>query len=128
MTAIARALLCLILSAMIAACAGAPVRHLASDASLIKAGASTKEEVLTYLGDPDSRQTLSDQQERWVYYEERKSDLQQTPYLGKLFNAKGYDQIIITFEGDTVIDCRFNSFDADEFDWADDYSWQEKRE
>ncbi len=128
MTAITRALLCLILSAMIAACAGAPVRHLASDASLIKAGASTKEEVLTYLGDPDSRQTLSDQQERWVYYEERKSDLQQTPYLGKLFNAKGYDQIIITFEGDTVIDCRFNSFDADEFDWADDYSWQEKRE
>ncbi|BDD85640.1 hypothetical protein [Desulfofustis limnaeus] len=128
MTAITRALLCLILSAMIAACAGAPVRHLASDASLIKAGASTKEEVLTYLGDPDSRQTLSDRQERWIYYEERKSDLQQTPYLGRLFNAKGYDQIIITFEGDTVIDCRFNSFDADEFDWADDYSWQEKRE
>ncbi len=127
MIVFARALVCLLLPIVLTACAGTPVRHLASDASLIKPGVSTKDDVLTYLGDPDTRQAVSGSAERWIYYEERQSTLQKAPYLGRLFNAKGFDQIVITFEGDTVIDNRFSSFDADEFNWADDYSWQEKR-
>lgn len=128
MTVFARAIACLILLVMLGACAGSPVRHLASDASLIKPGVSTKEDVLTYLGDPDSRQTISATAERWVYYEERQSTLQRAPYLGKMFNAKGYDQIVVTLEGDSVVAVRFSSFDSDEFNWSDDHSWQEKRQ
>ena len=128
MTFCARTLVCLTLMVFLGACSSSPVRHLASDAALIQPGVSTKDEVLTYLGDPDSRQTISATAERWVYYEERQSPLQQAPYLGDLFNAKGYEQIIVTFEGDSVVDCRFNSFDDDEFDWSKDFDWQEKRE
>lgn len=128
MTHCARTLVCLALLVLLGACTGSPVRHLASDAALIKPGVSTRDEVLTYLGDPDSRQTISDTAERWVYYEERQSTLQQAPYLGKLFNAKGYEQIVVTLEGDSVVDVGYSSFDADEYGWSEDFGWQEKRE
>ena len=113
---------------MLASCADKPIRHLASDASLIKPGATTREDVLTYLGDPDAQQMTSETTERWIYYEERRSTMQNTPYIGGFFSAKGYSRIVVTFEGDTVVDCTFSSHSSDEFDWADDYSWQEKRE
>jgi len=128
MTAFLRIQIGLLVLLLLAGCADKPVRHLASDASLVKAGVSTKEEVLTYLGDPDSRQTVSATSERWIYYEERQSSLQKTPYVGKLFSAEGYSQIVVTFEGDIAVDCRYSSFETDEFDWSDDYSWQEKRQ
>ena len=112
---------------LLASCADKPVRHLASDATLIKPGTS-RDDVLTYLGDPDAQQMTSETMEKWVYYEERQSGLRRTPYLGKLFKAKGYSQIIVTLEGDRVIDVTYSSHESDEFDWADDYSWQEKRE
>lgn len=128
MTVFTRTLACLALLVALGACSGTPVRHLASDASLIKPGTSTKEDVLTYLGDPDTRQTVSATAERWIYYEQQPSTLQQAPLVGKLFSAKGYDKIIVTFEGESVVECRFSSLSADEFNWADDYSWQEKRE
>lgn len=112
----------------VAGCGSKPVRHLASDASLVKPGVSTKEEVLTYLGDPDARQMISTTIERWVYYEESESTMQKTPYLGKFFGSSGYNQIVVTFDGDTVTDSRYNSFESDEFKWSDDYSWQEPRQ
>ena len=112
---------------LLASCADKPIRHLASDASLISPGTS-REDVLTYLGDPDAQQMTSETTERWIYYEELQSTMQKTPYFGGLFNASGYSRIVVTFEGDTVVDCTFSSHESDEFDWADDYSWQEKRE
>lgn len=127
MTALLRTLaLCLIL-VVAGGCASKPVRHLASDASLIKPGVSTKEDVLTFLGDPDAQQDISATSERWIYYEERPSSLQKTPFFGRFFNAEGYSQIVVTFEGDSVTDCRYSAYDSDEYDWSDDYSWQEKR-
>ena len=128
MTVFYRLLACLLLLLLPSACADKPVRHLASDASLVKPGVSTQEEVLTYLGDPDAQQMVSDTTERWIYYEELRSTMQKTPYLGKFFGAKGYSQIVVTFEGDVATDCRFSSFDSDEYDWSDDYTWQEKRQ
>ena len=71
---------------------------------------------------------VSETTERWIYYEEQQSGYQRTPYLGKFFKAKGYSQIVVSFEGDTVVDCTYSSHQSDEFDWADDYSWQEKRD
>jgi hypothetical protein len=113
---------------LLASCADRPVRHLASDASLIKPGTTTREDVLTYLGDPDAQQMTSETTERWIYYEERQSTMQKTPYFGGFFGSGGYSRIVVTFEGDNVIDITYSSHDSDEFDWADDYSWQEKRE
>ncbi len=113
---------------LLGSCADKPIRHLASDASLIKPGTTTREDVLTYLGDPDAQQMTSEETERWIYYEERRSTMQKAPYVGRFFNAGGFSRIVVTFDGDTVVDCIFSSHDSDEFDWADDYPWQEKRE
>jgi outer membrane protein assembly factor BamE (lipoprotein component of BamABCDE complex) len=118
----------LVVLLLLVSCTNKPVRHLASDASLIKPGTTTKDDVLTYLGDPDAQQMTSETTERWIYYEETKSGMQNTPYIGNFFNAKGYSRIVVTFDGDNVVDCTYSSHDSDEFDWADDYSWQEKRE
>lgn len=106
-------------------CSSHPVRHLASDASLVKLGVSSKEDVLTFLGDPDARQMISASVEKWIYYEEEETTSQKMPYLGKLFSSDGFSQIVITFEGNIVSDSRYSSFDSDDFDWSDDYSWQE---
>ena len=118
----------LIVLLLLISCTNKPVRHLASDASLIKPGMTTKDDVLTYLGDPDAQQMTSETTERWIYYEETKTKMQNTPYIGNFFNAKGYSRIVVTFDGDNVVDCTYSSHDSDEFDWADDYSWQENRE
>lgn len=128
MNPIMRALACCLLLLMATGCANKPIRHLASDAALIKPGTSTKEDVLTYLGDPDSQQQLSATTERWIYYEERPSTMQKAPFIGTFFDAAGYSQIQVTFEGDRVVDCRFSAHESDEYDWSDDYSWQEQRQ
>lgn len=113
---------------LLGSCADKPIRHLASDVSLIKPGMTTREDVLTYLGDPDAQQLTAEENERWIYYEERRSTMQKTPYFGRFFSAGGYSRIVVTFAGDTVVDCTFSSHESDEFNWADDYPWQEKRE
>lgn len=128
MTTMIRVVSCILVLAILGACSSKQVRHLASDASLVKAGESTKEDVLTYLGDPDSQQMISATSERWIYNEERQSAVQKIPFVGNMFSAKNYSRIVVTFEGENVVEVRFSSFDSDEFDWSDDYSWQEKRQ
>jgi hypothetical protein len=44
-----------------------------------------------------------------------------------MFGEKSHSRIIVTFEDDIVSECKYFSYDPDEFNWADDYSWQEKR-
>jgi len=116
----------LLLGLLLASCTHKPVRHLASDASLIKPGTSTKADVLTFLGDPDAQQMISDTAERWIYDEEKKTMMQKTPYLGELFGKGGYRRILVTFEGDLVVSCKYSSYDSDEYDWADDLDGQEQ--
>lgn len=109
-------------------CSTYPVRHLASDAGLIKVGKSNRDEVLTFLGEPDSQRMVAADTEQWVYFEEKKSVMQKTPLVGKAFNPDGYGMILITFKKDLVVDCRYTSYNKDEFGWAGDHSWQEKKE
>ncbi len=113
---------------LFAGCATKPVRHLASDASLITIGKSTRSDVLTYLGEPDSERMVSGDTKQWVYFEEKQSFLQKAPVVGKVFKPDGYGMILITFKGDLVVDCRYSAFDEDEFDWAGSYPWQEVKE
>jgi hypothetical protein len=123
--------LCVLLLAagfLFTGCTTNPVRHLASDASLIKVGKSTRDDVLTFLGEPDSQRMVAADTEQWVYFEEKKSLMQKTPLVGKAFNPDGYGLISITFKQDLVIGCRYTSYDKDEFGWAGDFSWQDKKE
>ncbi len=108
-------------------CYNTPVQHLASDAALVKSGKSTRQEVLLLLGEPDAQRALSENTQEWIYYEEQMSLMQRTPVVGELFDAEGYGMIRIVLQGDLVISCNYSSFDSDEFDWSEDYSWQEAR-
>jgi hypothetical protein len=113
---------------LLAGCGTYPVRHLASDISLITVGKSNRDEVLSYLGEPDSQQMVAADTEQWVYFEEKKSLMQKTPLVGKAFNPDGYGMILITIKNNLVTGCRYTDYDKDEFGWARDYSWQDKKE
>ena len=115
----------LFLSLLLAGCSGTPTRHLVSDVCMIKAGQTSREEVLKLMGDPDSKRMVSAQTEEWVYYEEARATLQNTPLVGGFFDPDGYHMVVITLSGDTVKQCRYSGYDDDELDWQDDYSWQE---
>ncbi|MFH2123115.1 MAG: hypothetical protein ABIJ50_06505 [Pseudomonadota bacterium] len=105
-------------------CYNHPVRHLASDVGLIKPGETTRQEVISLLGDPDSTRMVSAATEEWTYYDEDKSLLQKTPVMGGAFSSKGYNSVVLLLNGDIVTSARYGSYDKDEFDWQDDYRWQ----
>jgi len=110
------------------ACYNKSIRHLASDASLIEVGRSTRTDVLTYLGEPDLQRRLDDNREEWVFVEEKVSSMQRAPIVGTYFDGRGYDKVFIILENDIVQSCQFRDFEDDEFDWADDFDWQENQE
>ena len=109
-------------------CYATPVRHLASDAALLKIGSSSRNDVLTYLGEPDRQQPLPGGGEEWIYSEEVTSDLQKLPLVGSLAKEKGEQKLVVVLRDDVVQSCQFREFGRKEFDWADDYSWQEQGE
>ena len=115
----------IILTLFITGCSGTPTRHLVSDVSMIKVGQTSRQEVLDLMGNPDSKRMVTPKIEAWVYYEEDRAMLQDTPLVGGAFDSKGYNMVVITFSGDTVASCRYSGYDEDEFDWKDDYFWQE---
>ena len=115
----------LFFSGMIAGCSSGPTRYLASDVCMIKAGQTSRQEVLELMGEPDSRRMVAQSTEQWVYYEEDRSAMQSTPLVGGAFDPNGYHMVVITLSGNTVATCKYSAYDEDEFDWQDDYSWQE---
>ncbi len=88
---------------LLAGCADHPVRHLSSDISMIKAGHSTRQDVLTFLGEPDLKKKVSEKREEWIYEEEQRSSLQDMYVIGGLFSGHGYSSIVVTIEGDVVV-------------------------
>ena len=115
----------LFLALLMAGCSGTPTRHLVSDVCMIKTGETSREDVLKLMGEPDSKRMVTPEIEEWVYYEESRATLQNTPLVGGMFDPDGYNMVVITFSGDTVATCRYHGYEDDEFDWQDDYSWQE---
>jgi hypothetical protein len=113
------------LALFMAGCSGTPTRHLVSDVCMIKAGQTSRQEVLALMGDPDSKRMVTPETEEWTYYEEDRATLQDAPLVGGSFDPDGYNMVVITLSGNTVASCRYSGYDDDEFDWADDYSWQE---
>lgn len=119
-----RVLVACLFLALLAGCSHHPVRNLASDISLVKTGETTRKEVLSLLGDPDSTRMVSDDTEEWAYYEEQRSMWQNTPVVGGAFSSKGNQTVVLTLKGDIVTAARFGAFDKHELDWQNDYSWQ----
>lgn len=99
----------------LAGCAKKSVRHLASDVCLITPEVSTKEQVLTYLGQPDEQYEMADGSETWFYYEVRKSLLNNTPYVGDKIGDKKYETVKVTFTGEVVQTCLYRSMSEEEF-------------
>ena len=118
-------LLILSLLFLMAGCSSTPVRHLASDASLIKPGVSTKKDVLLYLGEPNGRRTVSPGVEEYVYYEEQRGSLGRAPVIGSWIGGEGYEMIVVTLQGDLVTDCQFRTFSEADQAWVDDFTWQQ---
>lgn len=105
-------------------CSHKPVRHLASDASLIKAGKSTREDVLHYLGEPDSRRSIGPDEEEYLYAETRKDALGSMPLFGKLVDPASQEMVIITMKGGVVSNCEFRLLRKDDQAWREDAEWE----
>ncbi len=110
---------------LLSGCYTKPVRHLASDASLIKAGESTRMTVLQYLGEPNGRRTVGPGIEEFVYHEGKRNLLQRTPVVGAMMDAEGYELLIITLTGDLVTDSEFRVFKKGEMDRFEGFTWNE---
>ena len=102
-----------------------PVRHLAAEASLIKPGVTTMNDVITMLGQPDGRRTVSPGVEEYVYQADKKGTFSGMPVVGSWIGNKGYEMIVITVRGSLVTDCQFRTFNEADQDWVHDFSWQE---
>lgn len=115
----------IVLSALLllAGCYSKPVRHLASDAGLIKAGESTRQEVLRYLGEPNGHRMVAPGVEEFVYFEDTRGMLERTPVVGNWLEAEGYEMLIITLNGDLVSNSVFRTFRKKDRAWADDFTW-----
>jgi len=109
-------------------CYNTPVRHLTSDVALLKVGQSTEEDVLIFLGQPDERQELAAGVEEWFYKNKDMSFFEKAPLVGKYFGSPQYTRVTVTMTNKIVTDVTYSSSDADDMDWADDYSWQENGE
>ena len=96
-------------------CAKKNVRHLASDVCLVTPEVSSKEQVLTYLGQPDEQYEMVDGSETWFYYEVKKDMLNKTPYIGDRLGDKKYETVKVTFAGDIVQTCIYRSLSEEEF-------------
>lgn len=115
-------LMCLLLcftAAAVSSCYNTPVRHLTSDIGMVKQGASSKEDVLIYLGDPDKVEELSENQERWTYRQAEKTGAEKLPWVGSHLGTPQEDVAIITFNNNVVSRVQYTSSDPDDMGWEE---------
>jgi hypothetical protein len=82
---------------------------------LIAPEKTTKEEVLSFLGQPAERQVMENGDEVWIYYQVNKSLLRNTPYVGERIGTENYDVVTVTFMGDRVATCVYRMLSEEEF-------------
>ena len=116
-------MLCILLL-LLGGCHSKQVRHLASDAALIKPGQTTMAEVRKYLGEHSGRRAVSADVSEIVYYEENPGFLGTMPVLGNLVGADGYEMIVITLHNDLVTECEFRTFNKNDHKWVEDFTWE----
>ena len=96
-------------------CAKKKVRHLASDVCLVTPEITTKEQVLSYLGQPDEKSEMAEGGETWIYYDVKKSAMSGTPYIGNKIGDKKYEMVKVTFGGNIVQTCVYRLLSEEEF-------------
>jgi hypothetical protein len=107
--------ICAALFIGMAGCAKKIVRHLASDVCLVTPEKTTKEQVLTYLGQPDAQYEMAEGGETWIYYDVNKTALHDTPYIGDKIGDKKYEMVTVTFMGDIVQTSVYRLLTEEEF-------------
>jgi hypothetical protein len=110
---------------LLGGCHSKQVRHLASDASLIKPGQSTLQDVQLFLGEPNGRREVGPGVTEYVYYEDRPGFFGNMPVLGPMVGPSGYEMIIVTLKNDVVTNCDFRNFSESDRQWVEDYTWEE---
>ncbi len=120
-----RLLMLLFLLVLLGGCHSKQVRHLASDASLVKPGQSTIQEVQNYLGEPSGHREVAPGVREYVYYEDQPGFFGNMPVLGPMVGPSGYEMIIVTLKNDLVIKCEFRNFSTSDRQWVEDYTWEE---
>ena len=110
---------------LLCGCHAKQIRHLASDAALIKPGESTIRDVQKYLGEPKGRRDVSPGVVELVYYEDRPGFFGNTPVLSSLTGPTGYEMIVVTLKNDQVTDCEFRTFHKNDRKWVEDFTWDE---
>ncbi|MDX9833831.1 MAG: hypothetical protein RBT36_01290 [Desulfobulbus sp.] len=110
---------------LLGGCHGKQIRHLASDAALIKPGESTIRDVQKYLGEPNGRRDVAPGVAELVYYEDRPGFFGNVPVLGSMTSSTGYEMIVVTLENDQVTDCEFRTFNKKDHKWVEDFTWEE---
>ena len=107
--------LCLSLMPGMVGCSRKSVRHLASDVALVTPGITTKEEVLTYLGPPNAEYEVAEGGVLWVYYDEKKDLLHNTPYIGEKVGEQTFEVVKVTINGDIVETVGYRAMSEGEF-------------
>jgi len=91
------------------------VPHLASDVCLILPEKSTKEDVLSYLGQPAITRREADGSEIWIYYQVEKSLMRKLPLVGAKMGYENYDVVTVSFVEKTVRMCAYRYFNEEQF-------------
>ena len=99
----------------VTACSNKQVRYLASDVCLVEPEKTTKQEVLSYLGQPDEQYVEPTGEEVWVYFDEKKNLLSDTPYIGDKVGDQKFEMVTVTFDGDIVRTTVYRSMSEEEF-------------
>ena len=99
----------------VTACSKKQVRYLASDVCMVEPDKTTKQEVLSYLGQPDEQYVEPTGEEVWVYYDAKKSMLSNTPYIGDQVGDEKFEMVTVTFNGDIVRTSVYRSMSEEEF-------------
>ena len=110
---------------LLSGCYSKQVRHLASDAALIKPGQSSVKDVQKYLGEPNGRREISPGVSEYVYYEDRPGFFGNMPVLGPMAGPGGYEMIVVTIEKDMVSNCEFRNFNESDRKWVEDFTCEE---
>ena len=110
---------------LLGGCHTKQVRHLASEASLIKPGQTTLKEAQRYLGEPDGRREVAPGVSELVYYEDRPGLFGTMPLLGSMTGQTGYEMIVLTVENDIVTHSEFRNYNQSERKWMEDFTWKE---
>ncbi len=118
-------LICCLLLFFVGACSDKRVRHLASDASMITPGKTSREDVILYLGEPDSQRSVGPGVDEYVYYEDQRDVLRRTPVIRSVVDAQGFEMVVVTITGDIVTECDFRAFDDADVERSEDLTKDE---